>query len=130
MSKRNYELMLVLSPELEETALDTLLDRIKLFLENAQADVTSFKSWGLRRLAYTIQGYREGRYYLVHFTGDSENCSELERNLILTENILRHLLTRAVSVSADEPESVDEVDVSDAESESDTDEDEEISDTE
>lgn len=108
MTKRNYELMLVLSPELDENALDTLIERIKQFLNNAQAKLLSFKSWGLRRLAYMIQDHREGRYYLVHFYGESENCSELERNLTLTEGILRHLLTitdtvpevEAISVAA------------------------------
>jgi small subunit ribosomal protein S6 len=112
--KRNYELMLVLSPELDESALETLIERIKGFLDNAQAEVLSFKSWGLRRMAYMIQGQREGRYYLIHFSGESENCSELERNLILTEGILRHLLTRAVSIPVDEPDVVDVVDTEDA----------------
>ena len=107
--KRNYELMLVLSPELDENALESLIDRIKRFLDNAQADVLNFKSWGLRRMAYMIQGQREGRYYLVHFAGESENCSELERNLILSEGILRHLLTRAEYIPVDEPDVVDVV---------------------
>ena len=107
--KRNYELMLVLSPELDENALETLIDRIKRFLDNAQADVLNFKNWGLRRMAYMIQGQREGRYYLVHFEGDPENCSELERNLILSEGILRHLLTRAEYIPVDEPVVIDEV---------------------
>jgi small subunit ribosomal protein S6 len=105
--KRNYELMLVLSPELDETALETLIDRIKGFLDNAQAEILNFKSWGLRRMAYMIQGQREGRYYLVHFAGESENCSEIERNLILSEGVLRHLLTRADSIPAVEPDVLD-----------------------
>ena len=109
MNTRNYELMLVLSPELDESALEALIDRIKRFLDNAQAQVLSFKTWGLRRLAYVIQGNREGRYYLVHFVADPENCNELERSIILTEGILRHLLTRTEVIPADEPAVADDV---------------------
>jgi small subunit ribosomal protein S6 len=101
---RNYELMLVLNPELDENALESLIDRIKQYLENSDAEILNFKSWGLRRMAYAINGQREGRYYLVHFAGIPENCSELERNLTITEGILRHLLTRADSIPTDEPE--------------------------
>ena len=115
MTKRNYELMLVLSPELDESALETLVDRIKRFLDTAQAEVLSFKSWGLRRMAYVIRGHREGRYYVVHFTGESENCSELERSLILSEDILRHLLTHAVKIPTEEPEVVADVAVEEPE---------------
>ena len=111
MNKRNYELMLVLSPELDENALEALIDRIKRFLDNAEAEVFSFKSWGLRRLAYIIQRQREGRYYIVYFSCETENCSELERNLILTEGILRHLLTRAEQISVEEPVVVDDIPV-------------------
>jgi small subunit ribosomal protein S6 len=107
LTKRNYELMLVLSPELDETTLDALIDRIKRFLENAQAQVLSFKSWGLRRMAYVILGHREGRYYLVHFTSDSENTIELERNLTFTEGILRHLLTRAEHMPTQKTDLID-----------------------
>ncbi len=109
MNTRNYELMLVLSPELDEDALETLIERIKLFLENAQAQVLSFKSWGLRRLAYVILGNREGRYYLVNFEADPENCSALERSISLTDGILRHLLTRAEYVAVEEPAVVEEI---------------------
>ena len=119
MTKRNYELMLVLSPELDENGLENLIERIKQFIDNAQAKLLSFKSWGLRRLAYMIQGHRDGRYYLVHFSGESENCSELERNLTLTEGILRHLLTIADTVPTVEVASVavvtDETEATDVE---------------
>ena len=116
--KRTYELMLVLSPELDENALESLIDRIKRFLENAQTEILNFKGWGLRRLAYMIQGQREGRYYLVHFAGEPEYCSELERNLILTEGILRHLLTRSEYIPAEEPAVIDTVETADPDAES------------
>lgn len=89
-----YELMFIVSPELDEERLDTVLQRVQRYLENAEAQVFDFKSWGLRRLAYKIQNQREGRYYLVHFETESEQVNALDRNLRLIEDILRHLIVR------------------------------------
>ena len=94
METRNYELMLVVSPELDGEALDAVLQRVQRYLEAAEARVVSFKSWGLRRLAYTLKGQREGRYYLVLFTADSLAISDLDRSIRLVEGVLRHLMTR------------------------------------
>lgn len=94
METRNYELMFVVSPELDGEALDTVLQRVQRYLGAAEAQVVSFKGWGLRRLAYTLNGQREGRYYLVLFTVSSLAISDLDRNLRLVEGVMRHLITR------------------------------------
>jgi small subunit ribosomal protein S6 len=96
LSARNYELMLVVSTELDEEALDTLLQRVQQYLDAVDAQIFSFRSWGTRRLAYTIQGQREGRYYLVHFAADTQAIDRVDRNLRLAEGILRHMITRMV----------------------------------
>lgn len=94
LETRNYELMFVVSPELDEEALDAVLNRVQRYLEVAEAEVVSFKSWGLRRLAYNLNGQREGRYYLVLFTANSLVINDLDRDLRLVEGVLRHLITR------------------------------------
>lgn len=94
METRNYELMFIASPELNEEGLEALVQRVQRYLEGANAEVLSFKSWGMRRLAYMIKGQREGRYYLVHFTADSEAVNELDQSLLIVEGILRHMTTR------------------------------------
>ncbi len=66
----------------------------------------SFKSWGLRRLAYTIGGQHEGRYYLAQFATLPETVNDLDRNLRLVEGVLRHLLTRVDELQI--PESTEE----------------------
>jgi small subunit ribosomal protein S6 len=87
--------MLVVSAELSEDELNSTLERVQRYLEAAEANVVSFKDWGLRRLAYTLRGQREGRYYLVHFLAESVKVNELDRNLRIIDGLLRHLLTRA-----------------------------------
>lgn len=102
METRNYELMFVVNGELAEEELDDVLQRIQRYLENAEAEVFSFKSWGMRRLAYTLKGQREGRYYLVRFAADPNTVNELDRNLRLIEGNLRHLITRSEGVEPPE----------------------------
>jgi small subunit ribosomal protein S6 len=94
LETRNYELMFIVSPELDEAALDAVLQRVHRYLDAAEAQVVSFKSWGLRRLAYTLNGQREGRYYLVLFTANSLTINDLDRDLRLVDGVLRHLITR------------------------------------
>jgi len=90
-----YELMFILNPELAEDEQESYLQRVRGYLGEAEATIYSFKEWGLRRLAYTIQGHREGRYYLVHFSMDTQGLSQFERSLLLlSEGILRELITR------------------------------------
>jgi small subunit ribosomal protein S6 len=50
--------------------------------------------WGRRRLAYPIDRYREGSYHIVLFESPAEAIVELERGLLITEEVLRHLVTR------------------------------------
>lgn len=116
MDTRNYELMFIVSSELDEEALDNVLQRVQRFLESVNAEVASFKSWGLRRLAYTIRGQREGRYYLAHFTADPEAINELDRDLRIVEDILRHLIVR-VEEAPEEAEEEASSEVAEASSE-------------
>jgi small subunit ribosomal protein S6 len=95
LETRNYELMFIASPELSEEGLEALVQRIQRYLEGINAEVLSFRSWGMRRLAYIIKGQREGRYFLVHFAAESEVVNELDQNLRIIEEVLRHLITRA-----------------------------------
>lgn len=106
MDTRTYELMFIASAQLGDSELETLLQRVQRYLDAAQAEVLSFKDWGLRRLAYPILKQREGRYYLVHFVAPPQVINELDRNLRLVEGLLRHLITRIEEVQQEpsEPE--------------------------
>ncbi len=98
LETRNYELMFIVSPELDDEAVDNVMQRAKRYFELAETQVRSFKSWGMRRLAYPIQDKREGRYFVVQFSAESSVINELDRNLRLVEGILRHLITRIEDV--------------------------------
>lgn len=92
--KNNYELLFVINPTLSEEDKESLLNRVKGYLEQAGAEVLSFKSWGLRRLAYTLKNQKEGQYYLVQCAMLTEKMSEFRRSLTLAEGVLREMVIR------------------------------------
>jgi small subunit ribosomal protein S6 len=92
--KNNYELLFVINPTLSEEDKENLLNRVKGYLEQADGEIFSFKSWGLRRLAYTLKNQKEGQYYLVQCAMTTEKVSEFRRSLTLAEGVLREMVIR------------------------------------
>ncbi len=91
---RRYELMLVLRPDLPDDRTQAVLDRTTRSVTGAGGQIVKVAPWGRRRLAYPIERYREGSYHIVLFDAPSEAIAELERGLLITEEVLRHLVTR------------------------------------
>jgi len=113
LTTRNYEMMFVVGADLGEEQLDALLQRVQRYLETAQAEVFSTKSWGLRRLAYTLKGQREGRYYLAQFAAPTQTINDLDRSMRLIEEVLRHIIVQIDKVEM--PESPEEPSPAEAE---------------
>ncbi len=91
---RRYELMLVLRPDAAEDRVQATLDRTTRGIAAAGGQIVKVSPWGRRRLAYPIGQNREGSYYLLLFDAPSEAIAELERSLLITEEVMRHLVTR------------------------------------
>ncbi|MCU0520266.1 MAG: 30S ribosomal protein S6 [Anaerolineae bacterium] len=105
MDTRKYEMMYVVGADLGEEQLEALTQRIERYLETAQAHVYSIKSWGLRRLAYTLKGQREGRYYLAQFEAPTRTVNDLDHNVRLIEEVLRHIIIQVEKLEIpEEPE--------------------------
>ena len=91
---RRYELMLILRPDTADDRVQQILDRTTRGVAAADGQVVKVSPWGRRRLAYPISGYREGSYFIVVFEAPSDSIEELERGLNITEEVMRHLVTR------------------------------------
>lgn len=91
---RRYELMLVLRPDTADDRVQQILDRTTRGVAAGEGQVVKVSPWGRRRLAYPISGYREGSYFIVVFDSPSEAIAELEHSLNITEEVMRHLVTR------------------------------------
>lgn len=91
---RRYELMLVLRADVPDDRIQTLVDRVTRSLLAADGQIIKVSPWGRRRLAYPIGNQREGSYHIVVFETVPEAVVELERSLLISEEVLRHLITR------------------------------------
>lgn len=90
---RNYELMCIIQPDLDETAMNGVLDKVKGWITEAGGNVDKAEVWGRRRMAYSINKHREGQYVLLNVSMSPAATSDLERNLRYQESIMRHMLS-------------------------------------
>ena len=90
---RNYEVALIAHPDLNEEALAGLVDRVKGWIAAAGGVVGDVDVQGRRRLAYTIRRQTEGQYVYVPAQMPAAASREVERNLRLTEPIMRFMIT-------------------------------------
>jgi small subunit ribosomal protein S6 len=91
---RSYEVMFIAHPELDDAALNALLERARGWVTGAGGEVTQLDVWGRRRLAYPIRKQGEGQYVLMQAQLSPAATRELERNLRLTEQVIRFQLVR------------------------------------
>ena len=90
---RLYELMLIVTPEADDQGVAAVVQRTADLIDARGGMVTEQERWGLRRLAYPINGYIEGHYALMRFAFGAVHTRELERSLVAAEDVLRHLVT-------------------------------------
>ncbi|MDD4875573.1 MAG: 30S ribosomal protein S6 [Dehalococcoidales bacterium] len=94
---RDYELTLIISPEVTEEKFDATVDSIIQFITEKGGTVSDIERWGKRKLAYPIEHFAEGSYVLARFKLGPEFGNELETNLQISEEVLRYLLIRVNS---------------------------------
>jgi small subunit ribosomal protein S6 len=104
---RRYELMLLFRPDLEDDKLQSAVEKVTRAIVNAGGTLTKVSPWGKRRMAYEIQHFREASYFLLHFDIAPSAIRDIERGMLISEEILRHLVT----VLVDHGTSVDEEDL-------------------
>ncbi|GAA1662479.1 hypothetical protein GCM10009807_03060 [Microbacterium lacus] len=90
-----YELMVILNPEIDERQVPTILDKFLKVITTDGGTIDNVDVWGKRRLAYEIQKKNEGIYAVVAFTATSTATQELDRQLKLSEQIMRTKVLRA-----------------------------------
>lgn len=91
---RPYEVTFVVRPDMDEAAFTAVVEKVKNWITAAGGSVTQTNIWGRRRLAYPIKKLTEGQYVLVLADLPAQALAGLERDLRLSEEILRFLLVR------------------------------------
>lgn len=91
---RRYELMMILRPDVAEDRSKAILERTVRSITEAGGSILKNVPWGRRRLAYEVEGNRDGIYQIYLFEAPAASIAELERVLLITEEVLRHLVIR------------------------------------
>lgn len=91
-----YEIMLLLDPELPEERANEVIQRIRTSVEAAKGSWDGHEPWGRRRLAYEIDHHGEAVYHLLLFTAPPEILAEVTRVLKITDGVIRHGAYRRV----------------------------------
>ncbi|NLA12046.1 MAG: 30S ribosomal protein S6 [Firmicutes bacterium] len=89
-----YETMFILQPELESEAEEELLNNLKAILQRLGGEVTKADDWGKRKLAYEIDKFTEGHYYLLEFQGIHDIVPELEHFFRVNDAVIRFIIVR------------------------------------
>lgn len=89
-----YELVLIAVPQLDDEAVATLTQRVTGWITAANGVIAGTSVWGRRQLAYAIRKLTEGIYIQINFQMNPAASRELDRNLRLDEQIIRHLVIR------------------------------------
>lgn len=89
---REYELAIIVEPNTDEEGVTGVVERVSEQVKTIDGEVASVNVWGRRTLAYPIDNNREGTYVLFDLKMQPQSLVELERNLKLAEQIIRHMI--------------------------------------
>ena len=99
-----YELMVILDPEVDERTVAPSLDKFLAVITKSGGSIENVDIWGKRRMAYEIKKHAEGIYAVVDFSATPEATVELDRQLKLSESVLRTKVLRADELIAQRAE--------------------------
>ena len=91
---KNYELVYVVRPNAEDEVKEAVLNKVQE-VNSANGEVEKVDTWGNKKLAYQIAKFSEGFYVLVNFKASADLPKELDRNLKINENVIRHMIVCA-----------------------------------
>ena len=88
---KNYELLAIFKPSLDSEELDKAVEKISSDIKSAKGEVSSVDKIGRKKLAYDLQGYRDGFFTAMIISLPADQIVEFKRNLKLNDNILRYM---------------------------------------
>ncbi len=89
-----YELVVIVAPNLTEEEVKATEEKVKAVITDNSGVIDNVDDWGKRRLAYEINDFNEGFYYLVNFSSNPELPKELDRILRISDNVIRHMIVK------------------------------------
>jgi small subunit ribosomal protein S6 len=92
---RDYELMVILSPDVGDDVINESLERLNQGVTSRGGEVVDVNHWGRRRLAYPINRHLEGNYVVSQIKLDPNEVPGLEGSLRISEEVIRHMIVKA-----------------------------------
>lgn len=89
-----YETVFIARQDISTQQVETLTEKMSGFVTDGEGSVTKVENWGLRNLAYKVKKNRKGHYVLMNIDAPVAAVKEMERNLLLDEDVLRHMTIR------------------------------------
>jgi small subunit ribosomal protein S6 len=90
---RKYELVCIIHPDLDETAFNGAIEKIKGWVTENAGKVDKVEIWGRKRMAYAIKKQREGQYVLVILSLEPSAVNIIDQNLRFLEPVIRYMIT-------------------------------------
>lgn len=87
---RKYEAFYIVKPDLDDAGVQKIADRFKSVVTDKGGSVESAGKWEKRKLAYEIEGHKEGNYVLMNFEADGQVPQELSRLMRISDDVIRH----------------------------------------
>ncbi len=91
---RKYETIFILDPDLEEEQTQSVTEKVKGIITQANGEILKVEDWGKRKLAYEVKKKSKGHYFLIHFLGTPALLSELERNFRVMDAVIKYQSVR------------------------------------
>ncbi len=91
---RKYESVYILRPDFDEETIKSMVERFSNVVIEQGGEVVKVDEWGIRRLAYPIEKYREGYYVVMNFNAEADVPKELERVFKITDGVMRYMVIR------------------------------------
>jgi small subunit ribosomal protein S6 len=102
----DYEILLMLDPDLPEERQEEIVKRIRDLAERGGGTWAGQDVWGRRKLAYEIDKKPDGVYHLLSFAAEADTLDEISRVLKIDDGVMRHLATRRYKAGATQPVAV------------------------
>ena len=97
-----YESVLIARQDISATQVDALADQFSELIKENGGEVTKKEHWGLKTLAYRIKKNRKGHYVLFNIDAPSAAVLEMERNMRISEDVIRYLTVRVDELEEDQ----------------------------
>ena len=91
---QGYEIVTIVDPQIADEDVPKMSEKINEFITSRGGSIARVQRWGRRRLAYPLQRHTEAHYLLTTFALEPQHASELEADLVLAQEVLKHMVIK------------------------------------